>query len=131
MINTAAIFITPIIIGLLMSLPPLIFGGYLLAWSEFALFAVPAYAVSLIGLIVFGIPIVHLLRKYNQLNFLTLSVAGAIAGVVVFSIFIWLLSEFLGSYATVDIKSISWGLVLGCLSALIYGYISGITRRSS
>ncbi len=87
--------------------------------------------VGYFSLAIIGIPIVYWLTKMGKVNFINLSLSGAIAGAVVFSLFSIILGASLDSTTSLNLGSIIWGAALGLSVALTYSAISGITSRST
>ncbi len=118
---------------LLSSLVPVVFVLFLIQTSEnfqwnsfivlFALFG------SYLGTLVFGMPIVFLLRGLKLLNLPVLVLSGTVMGVLVFYIFMQLLSFLLESASSFTVGILIWGAVFGFTVSITFGLISGITRR--
>ena len=126
-----SLMLTPLFPVLLFILVPAILEGEFMKPNEIFLISAPTYFVTLISLVIVGLPACHYLKMLNALNIFSLSAFGALGGVVYFSIFGWLFSVVLGSSFTLDTKSIIWGASLGLTTAVVFGAVSGITRRSS
>ena len=126
-----AIIIAPLTPVILMIGLPVIFSQ---SWpfndTDYKIIITVSVVVGYLSFAVFGMPIVYWLSKNNKLNLLNLSLSGAAAGVLVFSLFSFILGVALNSTTTVNLGSIIWGAALGLSVALTYCGISGITIRS-
>lgn len=103
--------------------------------SESSQFNILALGLALLtcylGLIVIGLPLVHLLMHFGWLNLLVLTITGALAGIVVFTLFLQGLEAILKSHSPIQFIQILWGAGLGLISALSFGLISGIASHST
>lgn len=86
--------------------------------------------VSYVGFFAIGLPLIYVLRRAGYLNFLTLLVGGALAGVAVFFFFTKVLGFLLTSSASFGALQLVWGAVLGFGVACLFGLIAGIRRGS-
>lgn len=100
--------------------------------SQYNMLAVAlALLTSYLGVIVIGLPLVHLLKRIGWLNLPALAITGALAGIGVFALFLQGLGAMLESSAPLNLIQILWGAGLGLSAALSFGLIAGITNRPS
>jgi len=88
-------------------------------------------ATAYVGTLVIGLPVVYGLRRARMLNLLSLALAGAAGGVIMFFVFSLFLGFVLESSAPFDLLQALWGGTLGLLVSLAFGALAGITWRSS
>ena len=88
-------------------------------------------ATAYAGTLVIGLPAVYALRRAQMLNLLSLALAGAAGGVIMFVVFLRFLGFLLESSAPFDLLQALWGGALGLLVSLTFGALAGITWRSS
>lgn len=88
-----------------------------------AFFSVP---VSYIACLLFGMPLISLLKKKHKLNLLNLAVAGAVIGILVFYLFGIGFAAIMGSQVsfTPDAIQLLWGAGLGLSVAIPFGLIA-------
>lgn len=87
-----------------------------------------AVVVSYVGFFAIGLPLIYILRRAGWLNFPTLVVGGALAGIVVFFFFT---KVFGFSSASFDVPPLVLGAAFGCGVACTFGLIAGIPFRRS
>ena len=83
-------------------------------------------AFGYLSLLLGGIPILMLLKRLKRLNLFTLTLAGAIAGVFVFQLSLFVLGLLLESSASYDWLSLAYGALVGAAVACCFGLIAGI-----
>ena len=126
-----AIIVAPLTPAILMiGLPVLSSWSWPFNDSDYKIVIIVSVIFGYLGFGVFGIPIVYWLNKNNKLNLISISLAGAATGSIVFSLFSVLLGLALNSTTSINLGIILWGAALGLSVSLIYGGISGITIRS-
>lgn len=93
-------------------------------------FAIP---FSYISCLVFGIPLMSFYRKKNCLNMINMSISGAILGVLVFLIFGFVFSTFLGSLKEIvpALSELISGALLGLLVTIPFCIIAGIPLKGN
>ena len=106
------------------------FGHFISGLLITSVFALP---VSYLASIIFGLPAVYLLRKYNRLNIWNLTLSATVLGALIFFTFILVGTE----YAKVDIilnPELIWFMLSGGAMAssvaISFWYISGISTES-
>lgn len=86
--------------------------------------------VSYISLLLFGYPIYDNLKKHKMLNIQWLTFYGSIAGMLVFTLFVWALGSF--SIHLLEVPQVFdymfIGGVLGGCTAFTFGIVAGISR---
>lgn len=84
------------------------------------------------GFFLIGLPSILLLRRFGWLNFPVLIVCGALSGIIVFNVFLVLLSTLLGTaeYYRPSLSGTLWGMTIGASVAALFGLIAGITSCS-
>jgi len=89
-----------------------------------------AVIVSYVGFFTVGLPLIYVLRRAGYLNFPTLVVGGALAGVAVFFAFTKVLGFLLTSSASPSASfgalQLVWGAVLGFGVACLFGLIARV-----
>jgi len=86
---------------------------------------------SYIGTLVLGLPLVVVLHRIHRLTLVPLLLCGSATGAVVFYLFLKVFALMLGSpLATVRIRDLVGGTMLGVLVALVFGLIAGIPWRT-
>ena len=83
-------------------------------------------AFGYLGLVLGGVPTIVVLRRLRWLNLAGLTVAGAILGVVVFQISLFVLALLLDSTGGYKLLSIAYGALAGAAVACCFGLIAGI-----
>ncbi|MEM4987525.1 hypothetical protein V8G57_09020 [Collimonas sp. H4R21] len=98
---------------------------------ELPLLVMVSVVFSYAGLFLFGFPIMYGLRRFGLINVFTVSVAGALLGLIVFGAFLILFSLALGSPVKIQalFSDSLWGLGLGFVVSLSYAKIAGLTWR--
>lgn len=89
------------------------------------IFSIP---VSYLSCLLFGLPLISFLKKFEKLTILNISISGAILGSIVFYLFGFVFSYFLGSTPSTILPSISelfFGAILGVSVAFPFGVIAG------
>ncbi len=82
------------------------------------------YIFTFLGLIVFGLPIYFLLKKLDILNLVSLTISGGLTGIIYMVIFQFVLFP---KVTSSEIIAFIPGLLMGAMSALIFGLLSGIS----
>lgn len=88
-------------------------------------------AFGYLGLLLAGIPILMALRRLQQLNLIALTIAGAIAGVVVFQFSLFVLALLLESTGGYDLLTVVYGALAGASVACCFGLIAGVENLRS
>ncbi len=120
--------LTPLIVSLYWVGISLVFEGSLPRLDELLLTSMPTYMVTLLGLIVFGLPVTYLLKRLRLLNIISLSLSGAITGVFYYSVINVSFAIMFGSNFSIDRQIIVLGCIFGLVTALVFGLVSGICK---
>ena len=125
---TLSILLTPAIITIIYILGLVLLGQVIGPNKIFIITS--TYFFTLVGLVVFGLPISALLKKYNKLDKLHFTICGGIAGIIYSVIALNLVMLFWG-YPTLlfETRTVVSGFILGILTALIFFAITGITEK--
>ena len=115
---------------LMIGLPVLFSFSWPFNETDYVYIIVISIVFGYFGFIVFGLPLVHWLKRANKLNLIYLSLGGALAGTIAATLFFILLGLLLNSDASLKPGGFIWGAALGFSVAITYGAISGITNRS-
>lgn len=99
--------------------------------TAISLVAVFSTVIAYVGTLVIGLPVVYGLRRARMLNLLSLALAGAAAGMIIFFVFSLFFGFLLNSSAPFEFLQALWGGALGLLVSLAFGALAGITWRSS
>jgi hypothetical protein len=99
--------------------------------NAFPLAVIFSLATSYLGFFLFGLPMLSLLRRSGYLNFGTLLAAGAVAGMVAFAAFLFVFGLLLGTPGSYGLLELGWGVALGLVVAILFGFVAGITRGST
>ena len=88
--------------------------------------------MSYISCLIFGFPLIYLLKKYNKLLFLWVVIPGSIlySISVYITLFVILGGKITGNEFTVVSYTLLAGAGLGVVVTTIFCYLAGITRRS-
>lgn len=119
-----AFFISPLSIPLAWAAYMLVSGSYPDGWKLITLLIAALF--SYVGIFSIGIPSFALLRKFNCLNLVTLSISGFIGGVIVLFLFGQILAIGIESSASINLAVSVWGGVQGVIIAILFGVIAGI-----
>jgi hypothetical protein len=87
-------------------------------------------AFGYLGLILCGVPIVVGLNRLRYLSLVTLTLSGAVAGIVVFQLSLLALAVSLESSAGFDLLSVAYGALAGASVACCFGLIVGVGNLS-
>ena len=90
-----------------------------------------AAAFGYFGLFFCGIPILIALRRLQQVNLVALTIAGAIAGIVIFQLALITFELLLGSSGGNGSGSIAFGAMEGAAVACCFGLAAGIDNLKS
>ncbi len=86
-----------------------------------------ALITSYLGTLVFGVPMVKLLQRFNFLNLPTLVFAGTLLGILLFYVGVFSLTLLLNSKSDFNTYTIIGGAISGFIVSLTFGLMSGIT----
>lgn len=88
--------------------------------------------VSYLATYAIGLPIIRILKKWDLLSVLNVTISAAIVGATVFTIFSYGFSRFLGSSVSSDdyIHLLISGGLLGAFVGLTFGVIAGLPLMS-
>ena len=86
-----------------------------------------ATAVSYLGCLLFGIPIVHILNRWNRLTVSALCVSGFFSGMVVTFLFAFLLGATVGLFGVEQVKL--GGVIFFGLAGAVVGTVFGLIAR--
>ena len=87
-----------------------------------------AVVVSYAGTLLFGIPAVMLLKRFNMLNLPILVLFGTVLGIIILYVALFLLGVVQVSNSGFDLTAGIWGAILGFCVSLTFGLIAGITK---
>jgi hypothetical protein len=93
------------------------------------MFALP---VSYLSCLLFGIPLLRVLRSRNKLSAINFVVIASLLGIVVNYTFGFVFAAFLDSRANIlpGLDVVAWGVLLGAMVAIPFALIAGIPLRS-
>lgn len=112
---------------------PVIYGLQLLpggswSWGWFLTIVVMGMLNSYVGMLVLGLPLFRLLQRIGWLSLPTLTFSGGLAGVVIFYLFIKLLT-WSSTSTPFDWLQLIWGAAFGVSVALLFCLIAGVPFR--
>ena len=87
-----------------------------------------ATAISYLGCLLFGIPIVHVLKRWNQLTVSALCVSGFLSGMVVTFLFAFLLGATVGFWGVEQVKL--GGVMFFGFAGAVVGTVFGLVSRA-
>lgn len=126
----ASLLLTSLVPTLFVLLVPTLINGQVFHLGNTVKLSIPLYVASLAGLLLIGLPIYITLRKYGRLNLINLSFAGTVTGLVYFIFLNWLLIKALSDAPfTLEPATLIYGLVLGLITAVTFGFVSGVTKH--
>lgn len=80
-----------------------------------------------LGFFIFGLPSILVLQRKEKLTVVNLTACATVSGVMVYWVFLWLLSLVMGVDLTLDIIRVLWvGAFFGAGIAIAYGVIAGV-----
>lgn len=123
--------IAPLVPTLLVVILPALFLGNQAFGDAFLMAMAFSLITSHLAFFAFGVPIVLLLKRKGALSMASLSLAGALAGVLAFSCFLCIFGLLLESKAGIGVIQIIWGATVGLAVAVVFSLISGITSLGS
>jgi len=80
-----------------------------------------------------GVPLIHILKKYNKLSFLWLAIIGAtLYSVTIYILlFVVLSPTIIGDLTIITVNALLIGFGLGLAIVTVFSFAAGITRHSS
>ena len=84
---------------------------------------------SYLGVVFLGLPVAHFLDRRRWLNLATLAVSGALSGIAVFWLFLFLLVHVVFDSREALFPWTLWGAPLGLVVAVVFGVIGGVPVR--
>lgn len=80
-----------------------------------------------IGFFIFGLPSIFVLQRKGKLTIINLTACATASGVMVYGVFLWLLSLIMGVNLSFDMITALWvGAFFGGGIAIAYGLIAGV-----
>ncbi|QMV71596.1 hypothetical protein HS961_01400 [Comamonas piscis] len=80
-----------------------------------------------LGFFIFGLPSILVLQRKEKLTIVNLTACATVSGVMVYGVFLWLLSLVMGVNLSFDIVKTLWiGAFFGGGIAIAYGLIAGV-----
>lgn len=104
-------------------------GGAFPYHSEIAWIFVFAAVTSYLGLLILGLPLTYILKRFRRLVLLSLVLGGIVAGVVTMVTFAICFPLLLGSpvrIEDIDTQMLAAGAGLGAITAAVFGLIAGV-----
>jgi len=98
-------------------------------FADYWVFLSVSLIASYLGVVLLGLPVAYFLDRQRWLNLATLAVGGALSGIVVFWLFLFLLVQVVFRSSESLFPWIFWGAPLGLLVALVFGVIGGVPVR--
>jgi len=96
--------------------------GFADYWAILSISLVASY----IGVLLLGLPAAYFLDRLRWLNLATLAVSGALGGIAVFWLFLFLLVHVVFKSSEALFPWTLWGAPLGLFVALVFGVIGGV-----
>jgi len=125
------LWITALFPALLFLIFPMVKKGELLNLNEmFSVFS-SSYLITLFGLVFIGLPIIYFLKNFKMLSTFSLSIFGGIGGIIYLTLLNWFLSKASGNPLVLNLETITWGFILGSITAIIFGIVSGVNRNNA
>ena len=125
-----AAILAPLTAPIVALLLPFISGGKFWPYNDSAVFWIVLYSTAFgyLATLIVGFPGVYALQRIRRLNLPFLVVLGAVGGVAVFQLFLWVFAWLLGSSHSgqIDLTSLVAGSVLGMSVAFVFGLIGGV-----
>jgi len=130
--NGLAFLIVPPMVPVFMTPLFFMFGGRELAQSGLAASAVFGFFVlgvptSYIAVLVLGLPVFRLLKRFNQLSYFSMLISGLVCSILAFIIFLLVFNE-----PIIHSSSLGFGMLIGisgALCSLIFAFISEDVKK--
>ena len=98
-------------------------------FADYWVFLSVSLVASYLGVVLLGLPIAYFLDRQRWLNLGTLAVGGALSGIGVFWLFLYLLVQVVFRSSEPLFPWTFWGAPLGLFVALVFGVIGGVPVR--
>ena len=123
------IFVAPLAPVMVFMVLSLWKGAGLEVFSGLGTVIFPTYIVSLLFMVLVGMPIIYFLESHNLNSMPFLLAAGVASGTLCWALFSWLFAALLGSYVEFNLTLLAVGGGYGFITSLTYGLVTGVKWR--